>query len=222
MDLEKLGYIQEIRFDDHYEGMIFAQVYLAFRRSLRHKNQKIITPESRHWSILQEAMGTALEFCEATAKIGDLRTGFAEFLDFAQSLGLSSLRDLASKRDYIMDTYTDYSIVTSDPNPRVSEAILSAYQKLYTTHTGYPAKDPALPRDYIPFIKAAELSLGYHLSPREYVEYLWAQWEWAGILKPSQLKGPKAEEYLRDYVKDRPEPNRNIKKVTLKKGASRW
>ncbi len=221
-ELTELGYIQEIPVEDDYEAMVFAQVYLAHRRGLKHKGLSLITDTNPQWTALKRVSEEALEFIGAMRNAVSMREGFVYYLKLAAEQEWVTLRDLRFRGPKLLVIYEAELTVDQDPNQDITDRLVEAYTREKVKRTGYtPVVKVA--GDYLPFISAAVLCIKYKVTPLQYIQHLAEKWEWTGDLKPSQLHGKKAEEYLLDLVAQggvaRPTV---VKKVTLKKGADRY
>ena len=219
--LDRLGYIKEVSVGDNYEPIVFAQIFLAHRRSKHHKGITLITEQSSQWTLLSRVTDEALEFIGAMGDAVEMREGFVYFLNLAGEQGWDSLKDLRYKAKKLMEIYEAERAVDNDPNQTITDLLVEAFVQETLKRTGY-APGVKNAKDYIPFMEAAKLCHKYRVSPVHYISYLAEKWEWAGALKPNQLHGVKTEEYLRDLGLHPEGIPVNVKKVTLKKGADRY
>lgn len=217
--LESLGYVTEEKVEDNFEEYTFAMIYLAYRRRRHHKGLSLIKEGHSQWSLLCNVTKEAVEFIEQAEL--ELRGGFVTYLEQAETLGFSTLRELRFKGTKITEVYTAEQAVINDPNALLTDRLVEAYTREILTRTGY-APVVKVATDYLPFMEASILALKYNLSPTQYIQGLAEKWEWAGSLQKHQLHGSKAEEYLRDLVDGGVIAPRNVKKVKLKKGADRY
>lgn len=203
------------------EVSIFARIYIAYRRTLHHSGLRMPRKGSQQWLLMEKVAIDAVNFCREFDL--DIRAGFHEYLKTANSIKSLKLRVLSYKSETISRAYEAYVEITESPHKDDMIFVIDAYSA-YCLRTCGMAPETKRFADKIHYLHAAVLCVKYNMQPQEFIEFLEDKWAWTGdMLKPHQLNGEKAEEYLqgRNSQQDVPK-QRNIKRVFLPKGVDRY
>jgi len=192
----------------------FARLYLAYRRSMKHKNVTLIRPGNNQWKVLKDVTREAIAFCTENDLEED--EGFRLFLDVAgQVTNSMKLHEIRAKSDKIHEHFVAVEIVRSDPNKQLTQQVWDSMASHYVSSTGrdYPVKYVPLQVQY--FVEAAALCKKYKIRPKAFVEMLVNEFAWLGFPKPYHLVGDKAKELCKQGYIDRYGAPK-VKRVSLK------
>jgi len=219
MTLRERGYIEDVDVDPDYDAQVFARVYLNFRRRMRHQGQKLITRTSGQWLNLKSVTEEAVNFCECFDYSN--REGFIQFLEIGESNEWTSLQKLKYNGHKITEEAILFKEINESPSSSTMYEIIDEFSRAHLSRYGYtPAVNKTL--DFKPFYNAALLADELKIPSKVFVAHLVDKWEWTGGLKPHQLSGDKAREYLMDWKSVNHPTKRVIKKVSFKRGLERF
>jgi len=193
--------------------MEFAKMYLAYRRSMKHRGVTLIKPGTNQWRNLIDVCDEAMAFGKENGL--EQRTGFKLFLDVASKITNSmKLHEIKAKADNIHEHFVAVAICGDDKNPKLSAQIYEAWEKRHLEATG-TFSSSSEPLQYQYFVEAAELCREWKWRPHEFVAMIWNEFAWLGNPKPFHMVGDKAKEMLaRGH--DAKYGKKKIKRVSLK------
>ena len=190
---ETFGYVEV---DLESSAQRFAKLYLAYRRSMKHRGIKLMKPRDNQWKTLVEVTTEAISFC--TENDLEESTGFRLFLDVAgQVTNSMKLHEIRAKSDKIHEHFVAVEILTTDPNKKTTQKIWDGMVSKYLASTGreYPVRYVPLQVQY--FVEAAALCREYKMKPEDFVGMVVNEFAWLGFPKPYHLVGEKVLELMK-------------------------
>ena len=194
--------------------MTFSRLYLAYRRSMKHRGITLIKPTSHQWKILVEITDEARAFC----KENDLEqgVGFRLFLDVAgQVTNSMKLHEIRAKADKIHEYFVALAIIEDDKNINITDRLFEAYEHRYLMSMGKESGIASDPQRFCYFVEAAVLCRQYKYRAEDYMGLMFNEFAWLGIPKPYHLVGDKAKELLK-HGHDQKHGSSRVRRVSLK------
>lgn len=193
--------------------MEFAKMYLAYRRSMKHRGVTLIKPGTRQWHNLIDVADEAMAFGKENGL--EQRAGYKLFLDVASKITNSmKLHEIRAKADNIHEHFVAVAICENDSFPKLSAQIYEEWERRHLEATG-TFSDSSEPLTYQYFVEAAELCKSWKWRPKEFVGMIWNEFAWLGTPKPFHMVGEKAKELLQ-RGHDNKHGKKKIKRVSLK------
>jgi len=194
--------------------MEFAKMYLAYRRSMKHRGVVLVRPGTGQWHTLIDVVDEALAFSSENKL--ERRAGFKLFLDVASKITNSmKLHEIRAKADNIHEHFVAVAICEGDQNPKITVRILDAWESKHLAQTGDYMNYGKEPLQLQYFVEAAVLCRLYGFRPEDFVGMIFNEFAWLGTPKPFHMVGSKAKELLK-HGHDQKHGAKKVKRVSLK------
>lgn len=182
------------------DAYTLSKVLLMVRRKLGHKGLRLITQESKEWSLVKSITELANNFC-TEFELGKTE-GYTQFLLVgANKMNKFGLTKYAGMYEGICEAYSAIKEIGEDPWPSDTDRLQRYYRAKVGYKTGLVNSYKDMPEKYVYFVRATRQVKSLQVPIEVYIDAQFSMMEFRHALPdPIQLVGPKAQERLNKYL----------------------
>jgi len=185
---------------DKSDAYLMAKIIHAVRNKARHRGVRLLTQESREWSIIKEITAQALDFANAFGI--SKKEGFNIYITKAmQKMQKFSLNKIPNMYEGISNSYEADTIIKKDDKPKATRSIHDYYVQKIAKKTGLAETYLENPEKYVCFYKTRLIAEEIGVTYKDYLESQFEGFSYRdGIPDPVQLIGDNAKKRLSKYL----------------------